>query len=368
MSVRPYKNKNGETIPGAWEINCWPQGRKGKQIRKVVFDTTEAKAKQIELAMRSQYVHGVMPHDPKVVDVWPEWLKHYGRDCAEGTLKDIGWAALKLLAHFGQWHLSRLTLPLFEQYLDKRKRDTWRPPNSKQPPKPISKSRINTEMKYLGLFLAYCVNKKYMLKLPFDLPKFKRLPKRTANLPSIIEVDKLLEQCNPDARLAVLLYHDAGLRRTEGLNVMVSDVFLDEDKIRVIGKGDKEGFVSIATDRLREELEKRIELVGRGLLMKNSSTGQPYKDLRKSIEGAAARAGINKNIYNHLFRGVHASRLHDAGVSLVDIQEQLRHEDIATTRKYITTTLGKRIRRVKKLGNYLEKEKSRLHNPESKNK
>lgn len=367
MSVRAYKNKKGEIVPGSWEINCYPQGRKGKQLRKVVANTTKAKAKRIELALRRQHSHETMPHDPKVIDTWGEWLKHYSRECAPSTLKDIEWASLKLLDHFGQWHLSRLTLPLFEQYLDKRKKMTWKPPGSKGIPKPVSKSRINTEMKYMGLFLRYCyAEKNYMLKPPFDIPKFKKLPHRIKNLPNIDEVDLLLEKCGDDPRLAALLYHDAGLRRNEGLNVKAEDVFLDDWKIRVIGKGDKERFAVIGTDRLHAALKERIEKVGSGLLMKNPTTAAPYKDLRKGIEAAAERAGISKNVYNHLFRGVHASRLHDAGVPLVDIQEQLGHADIGTTRKYITTTLGKRVDRVKGLNSYLAGEKTRLRKQEAK--
>lgn len=249
----------------------------------------------------------------------------------------------------------------------KSRTDLWKPPNSNAIPKPASKQRNNTEMKYFGQFLSYCIVKRYMLKLPFDIPKYRRLPKRTANLPSINEVDQLLIKCSDDPRLAVLLYHDAGLRRDEGLNVRAEDVFLDDWKIRVIGKGDKERFVGIATTRLAEELATRIERVGgKGLLMKNRATGAAYGDLSKGIKAAADRAGVSKNIYNHLFRGVHASRLHDAGVPIADIQEQLGHEDIGTTRKYITTTLGKRIESVRRMDGYLTKEKTRLCNQEAK--
>jgi integrase/recombinase XerD len=332
----------------------------------VIYDTTEADAKRVELALRRQYSQEVMPHDPKVVDVWPDWLKWYARDHAAGTVTDIGYAALKLLDHFGQWHLSRLTLPLFEKYLDMRHATLWSPPKSKAIPKPVSKSRINTEIKYFRQFLSYCVEKRYMIKLPFDIPRFKKLPKRIANLPSIPEVDLLLSKCNDDCRLAVLLYHDAGLRRKEGLNIKSEDVFLDDGKIRVIGKGNKERFAVIATERLAEELEARIKKTGPGLLMKNSRTGAAYEDLTKGIKAASERAGISKTIFNHLFRGVHASRLHDAGVPIADIQEQLGHEDIDTTRKYITVTLGKRIESVKRLDGYLTDENVRLRNVEAK--
>jgi len=354
MAVSPYKNKKKEIVPGAWEIIYYPEGAKGKQKRKVLKDTTKAKAQLIELALIRQSVHAPPPHDPTVNHVWHEWLKDYARDTEESTIGDVTYASGRLLPYFGKWNLSRLTLPLFNGYMDKRRADLWRPPiknpdpeKTYAPGKPTSKGRINTELKYFGLFLKYCIKKNYMLKLPFDIPKFKKLPKRTPNLPADKEIDILLTKCHDDARLAVLLYNDAGLRRDEGLNLKAEDVFLDDDVLVVIGKGDKERHVAIATERLKEYLRVRIDKVKTGLLMRNDKTGEAYKNLRKSIEGAAERAGIKKNIYNHLFRHAHMTGLHELGVSVVDIQEQAGHADIQTTRRYVQSTTKRRVNTIK---------------------
>lgn len=350
MSVRPYKNKKGEIVPHAYEIVCYPEGAKGKQKRKVVKDTTEAKAKLIELALIRRSVTAPPPHDPTVNECWHEWLKEYARDASEGTVGDITYASGRLLPWFGSWHLSRLVLPLFTGYMDKRRADLWRPPiknpdpeKTYSPGKPTSKGRINTELKYFGLFLKYCTAKNYMLPLPFQLPKYKKLPKRTPNLPRAAEITALLSKCHEDARLAVLLYNDAGLRRDEGLELTVENVFLDDDIITVIGKGDKERHVVITTDRLKDALRERIEKNKSGLLLRNPRTAHAYKNLRKSIEAAADRAGIKKNIYNHLFRHAHLTGLHDAGVSMVDIQEQAGHADIKTSRRYVQSGTKRRV-------------------------
>lgn len=372
MSVVPYKNKKGELVPSAFEIICYPEGSKGKQLRKVVKNCTKAQAQLIELALIRTSVDTPPAHDPKVKDVWHEWLKNYARDAAPRTVSDMLNASKRLLPHFGGWHLSRLTLPLFEEYMDKRAQDTWRPPvknpdpeKTYRPPKPIGKRRINTELKYFKLFLDYCTAKKYMLPLHFAVPKFRKLPKRTFSLPAVSEVDNLLLKCHEDARLAVLLYHDAGLRKDEALTLEVRDILLEDELIHVIGKGDKERYVAIATDRLYEELETRVAKVGKGLLMCNKKTKKPYSDLRKAIKGAADRAGIKKNIYNHLFRHTYTSRSYEAEVPLPDIQEQLGHADIKTSRHYIHVTTGKRVARSKKLDQYLQEERTRLTNREA---
>jgi len=393
MSVKPYKNKQGEVVPHAWLINCYPAGRKGKEIKKVVRDCTEAQAKQLELALIRQHVHKIVPHDPLVRDVVPEWLQAYALDHAMSTVGDIERAMLRLLPHFGTWHLSRLTLPLFEDYMRKRQKDTWRPPiQNPDPdkvymsPKPVGKGRINTELKYMGMLIKYAVGKKYMLKPPFDIPQFRKLKKTSPALPTVNEVDNLLPNLHPDAYLAVLLYHDAGLRRTEALTLRTDDVYLEEEILRVIGKGNKQRTVPIVTDRLKEGLARRLQEIEEGYpyhrqlknkgseerrkkarinhsksayMILNPQTGQPYKDLRKTIENAAEKAGINKNIYNHLFRHTHATLSLEAGVDLVSVQENLGHADIGTTRGYLQARLGHRLKESQKLKAFLQKDKKR---------
>lgn len=352
MSVRPYKNKKGEIVPDAFLINYYAED--GKEVKKVVKDTTQAKAQLIELALIRRSVNIPPPHDPTVNQIWSEWLKEYARDTEKSTIGDVTYASIRLLPWFGEWHLSRLTLPLFTGYMDKRRADLWRPPiknpdpeKTYAPGKPTSKGRINTELKYLGLFIKYCTKKNYMLPLPFQIPKYKKLPKRTPNLPREKEIETLLTKCHDDARLAVLLYNDAGLRRDEGLDLTAENVFLDDDILVVIGKGDKQRHVVITTDRLKDELRSRIEKVKTGLLMRNVKTGEAYKNLRKSIEAAADRAGLKKNIYNHLFRHAHLTMLHDSGVPVGDIQEQAGHADIKTTMGYIHSGTERRVEAIK---------------------
>lgn len=366
MSVNPYKNRKGEIVPDAFELDWYEsqgEGKPKKQRKKVVQNTTAGAANLIYQALLRTRPDAPTIHNPTVNDKWHEWLKHYARDNAASTIVDIQYASMRLLPHFGGWHLSQLTIALMEQYLDKRKLDTWRPPiknpnpeKTYMPAKPISKRRINTEMKYFKLFLDYCVERHYMNPLPFQVPKFKKLPKRTASIPSIGEVNTLLEKCHDRARMAVLLYHDAGLRKMEALNLEVNDILLDDDLIHVIGKGDKERYVGIATQRLKDALEQKIKEMKSGLLIRKPGTAEGYKDLRKAIEGAAERAGISKNIYNHLFRHSYISRSHEAGVPLPEIQDQAGHADIKTTRHYTHVSTSHRVAQSKKLDKHLTRE------------
>ena len=363
MTVKPYRNRKGEIVPDAWEI-CWyetaGEGLPKRERKKVVKNTTEANARLIGIALLRTPTETQEQHNPTVNDKWHEWLRSYSRDNSAGTITDIEYASLRLLPHFGTWRLSDLTQPLCENYMDKRLTDTWRPPiknpdpkKTYAPAKPISKRRINTELKYFKLFLDYCIERKYMYPLPFVIPKFRKLPKRSASIPSVSEVDALLTHCHSDALLAVLLFHDAGLRKSEAFGLTVDDLLLDDDLIHVIGKGDKERYVAIPTTRLKAALDERARQRQYGLLLPNPRTGEPYKDLRKAIEGAADRAGIHKRIYQHLFRHTYISRSHEAGVPLPEIQEQAGHADISTTRGYTHLSTRHRVQQAKLLDKHL---------------
>lgn len=291
MAVRPFLDKSGNPVPRRWIIEWYPAGRKGPQKRKVYDDLSEADAQQIYLQLRRK--SGTpMGFDPTIKDVSIDWLRQYSIDIAASSVTDIEWALVSLLKYFGSYRLSDLTLPLFEQYMKNRRATLWRPPiigkknpdKVYKPGKPISKSRINTELKYMSMMLSWAADRKYMLPLPFTIPKFKRLPKKVVVTPEPANVDKLLARCDVKTALVVMLYHDAGLRRTEGLQLRGENVFLDAEYfgklaswketqkeeetapptdgsyLVIKGKGDKERVVIIASERLHIALEKRIDM------------------------------------------------------------------------------------------------------------
>jgi hypothetical protein len=67
MSIRKIdKNK--------WEIDYYPQGRKGKRKREVFYGT-EAEAKEFELQVRRQNAGLPNPTNPKIMDVIPEYME-----------------------------------------------------------------------------------------------------------------------------------------------------------------------------------------------------------------------------------------------------------------------------------------------------
>jgi integrase/recombinase XerD len=176
-------------------------------------------------------------------------------------------------------------------------------------------------------------------------------PRRWLTLPDVLtvpEVERLLAAPTLDEPLAfrdralLELAYGAGLRVSEWITLGVKDVMLDEQLIRVFGKGSKERLVPIGRRAVgalavyQRELRPRLERGGgKGALFLNAR-GTPmtrmgaWKILRKYVE----QAGIEKHVTPHTLRHTFATHLLEGGADLRAVQEMLGHADISTTQIY----------------------------------
>ena len=133
-----------------------------------------------------------------------------------------------------------------------------------------------------------------------------------------------------------------GLRVSELVNLRLSQLYIAEQYIRVIGKGSKERLVPISPKAL-EEL--KLWFMDRNL-MKIKPGEQDYVFLNRRgahltrtmilimIKRQAAAAGIQKTISPHTLRHSFATALLEGGADLRAIQAMLGHESIGTTEIY----------------------------------
>ncbi len=176
-------------------------------------------------------------------------------------------------------------------------------------------------------------------------------PKRWRTLPEVLtvaEVERLVQSPTMDDplffrdRAMLELAYGAGLRVSEWVTLSVRDVLLDEQLVRVFGKGRKERLVPIGRDAigavavyLRELRPKLDRGNAKGALFLNGR-GEPltrmgaWKILRKYVE----RAGITRHVSPHTLRHSFATHLLEGGADLRAVQEMLGHADIATTQIY----------------------------------
>ena len=199
--------------------------------------------------------------------------------------------------------------------------------------------------------------------LEVDPTELLESPKQPDHLPEVLstaEVD-LLEQAidlskweGHRNRAIIEVLFSCGLRVSELTNLKLSNLYIEEQYIRVMGKGSKERLVPISP-RALDELS--YWFVDRNV-MKIKPGEEDYVFLNRRghhltrtmilimIKRYALEAGIKKTISPHTLRHSFATSLLEGGADLRAIQAMLGHESIGTTEIYMhidTSTLRQEI-------------------------
>ena len=199
--------------------------------------------------------------------------------------------------------------------------------------------------------------------LEVDPTELLESPKQPDHLPEVLstaEVD-LLEQAidlskweGHRNRAIIEVLFSCGLRVSDLTNLKLSNLYIEEQYIRVMGKGSKERLVPIsprALDELNYWFADRN-------VMKIKPGEEDYVFLNRRgqhltrtmilimIKRYAVEAGIKKTISPHTLRHSFATSLLEGGADLRAIQAMLGHESIGTTEIYThidTSTLRQEI-------------------------
>jgi len=199
--------------------------------------------------------------------------------------------------------------------------------------------------------------------LEIDPTELLESPKQPDHLPEVLstaEVDLLEEAIDLSKweghrnRAIIEVLFSCGLRVSELTNLKLSNLYIEEQYIRVMGKGSKERLVPIsprALDELNYWFADRN-------VMKIKPGEEDYVFLNRRgqhltrtmilimIKRYAVEAGIKKTISPHTLRHSFATSLLEGGADLRAIQAMLGHESIGTTEIYThidTSTLRQEI-------------------------
>jgi site-specific recombinase XerD len=144
-------------------------------------------------------------------------------------------------------------------------------------------------------------------------------------------------------RGVIIVLWRAGLRISEALALNETDLDRDRGALLVRhGKGDKRreaGMDRWAWSQLKPWLELRTTLpVGRPFcVLRGPTRGRPCAPagIREQIHHAAVAAGMRRRFAPHQLRHAHAVEMSREGISLIVIQRQLGHADLAITSRYL---------------------------------
>lgn len=181
---------------------------------------------------------------------------------------------------------------------------------------------------------------------PCDRVESPKIGRYLPEVLSVEEVEAIMDSVDTSTAMglrdrAVLeTLYGCGLRVSEAVNLKLSEVFIDEGFVRVVGKGDKQRMVPLgemAAEAIEAWIEARPEAAhGFDDTVFLNRFGKPLSrvSMFNIVKKQAFLAGVRKEISPHTFRHSFATHLIENGADLRAVQEMLGHESILTTEIY----------------------------------
>ena len=170
-------------------------------------------------------------------------------------------------------------------------------------------------------------------KLRKSLPKYLTLEQSAALLKAVSGPNEKRDYA------IIMLFLNCGIRRSELVGLNISDVY--EDRIRVIGKGNKERFVYFgsacrkAIDAYLPERNKKFLSDNRALFGSRDNNRISVSAVHRLIKKYLLLAGLDAESFSaHKLRHTAATMMLSGGVDVKTVQEVLGHENLNTTQIY----------------------------------
>ena len=170
-------------------------------------------------------------------------------------------------------------------------------------------------------------------KLRKSLPKYLTLEQSAALLQAVSGPNEKRDYA------ILMLFLNCGIRRSELVGLNLTDVY--EDRIRVVGKGNKERFVYFgkpckkAIDAYMEERKKLVLTDNRALFGSRNGNRVSVTAVHRLVEKALKQAGLDATQFSaHKLRHTAATMMLSGGVDVKTVQEVLGHENLNTTQIY----------------------------------
>ncbi len=228
------------------------------------------------------------------------------------------------------------------EYDDVRSYVTFLSKNKQRP------SSINRNISSIKKFHLYLLDNEIVSNNPSDLIESQKNRRNFPDTLSVDEINKILDSVEGssvvnirDKSILSLLY-SSGLRVSELVNLELSNIFLDQDYIKIIGKGKKERLVPIGL-KAKKQLIRYIDK-SRNNISSSYSKGYVFLSYRSKqltrmavfniIKKYTTLSGISKKVSPHTFRHSFATHMLEGGADLRVVQELLGHENINTTEIY----------------------------------
>jgi len=225
--------------------------------------------------------------------------------------------------------------------------------------KGLSKTSVARALAALRSLYRWLAQEGVVEQNPAKLVSTPRLPKKLPRVPTIEEMNSMLDGEMPEAasfperdRLMFELLYGCGIRNSELVGINLEDISLSNGAILIRGKGKKERFVPFggsALDALSTYLPWRQGLLATlknssrrtatmratAALLVNQRGGRlTTRSVGRIIKRIAVAKGLSPEVHPHTLRHAFGTHMLEEGADLRAIQELLGHERLATTQRY----------------------------------
>ena len=183
-----------------------------------------------------------------------------------------------------------------------------------------------------------------------------KIDKKLPNFLYIQEINKLIDSIESEKpqgirdKTIIEMLYGTGMRVSEMINININDIDLDEQIVRVFGKGSKERILPLSNPcmeaiknylviRKKYYMKKNSRLNDNKALLLNRFGGKlTTRSICRIINKYMEMSGLNKKISPHVLRHTFATHLLGGGADLRSVQELLGHESLSTTQIYTHIT------------------------------
>ena len=220
----------------------------------------------------------------------------------------------------------------------------------------LSKTSVARALAALRSLYRWLAQEGVVDQNPAALVATPRLPKKLPRVPTIEEVNTVLDSKMPECSafnerdLAILeLLYGCGIRNSELIGINVDDIRWSNEIVLVRGKGRKERYVPLgesANAAVRAYLPLRQKILAetkrtteRALLINLRGSRLTTRSVGRIVKQIAVANGLSPDVHPHTLRHAFGTHMLEEGAALRAIQEMLGHERLSTTQRYTQLTV-----------------------------
>ena len=223
----------------------------------------------------------------------------------------------------------------------------------------LSKASVARALAAIRSWFKWLARRGLVEQSPAALVSTPKLPKHLPRVPTIEEMNRVVESAADDAaawperdRVIFELLYGCGIRNAELVGIDLNDIHWANEAILVRGKGRKQRYVPLgdaAAQALRAYLpvrEQKLAVAGKSspaLLLNQRLRGQgrlTTRSVGRIVKHIALAHGLPADVHPHTLRHAFGTHMLEEGADLRAIQELLGHERLSTTQRYTQLTVG----------------------------